>query len=241
MKAAERIYGYRADEMIGRSILEIVPEDRREELESLRARTIQGEVVVGVETERMRKDGQKVPVALTLSPIRDASGEVVGVSSIQRDISDRQRLERERQEWAAIVAHDLRQPASAIRLAAEILARGDPLRAAAGGGAHPHPAERPARADDRRFCSTSRGSRPGGSSSGPKRSTCTRWSPRLSKATPDVAPRCRVRVQADADAAWADGGRVLQVLSNLLTNAGKYGTRAPRLTSTSSAPAPRCS
>jgi PAS domain S-box-containing protein len=92
-RAAERMLGYTAAEAIGRSIRLIVPPDRQAEedhvLESIR----QGRRIDHFETLRVRKDGSLVPVSLTVSPIRDASGRIIGASKIARDISERRRLE----------------------------------------------------------------------------------------------------------------------------------------------------
>jgi PAS domain S-box-containing protein len=82
-RGAERIYGYGAAEIVGRSIAVIIPPDRRVEFDSLRDRARAGETVVGFETERLGKDGRRLAVALTLSPIRDAVGHVVGFSKIE--------------------------------------------------------------------------------------------------------------------------------------------------------------
>ena len=86
---AERLYGYSRDEAVGRSVRMLVPEDRADEWTNVMARLAHGEHVEQMETERVRKDGQRVPVALTFSPIRDGNGKVVSASVIARDISDR--------------------------------------------------------------------------------------------------------------------------------------------------------
>jgi PAS domain S-box-containing protein len=84
--AAERMYGYAAAEVVGRPIDPIVPADRRAELDALQRQLLDGLPVQGVETVRLRRDGTPVPIALTMSLIRDAAGRVLGVSTIQRDI-----------------------------------------------------------------------------------------------------------------------------------------------------------
>jgi PAS domain S-box-containing protein len=89
--AAERIYGYTATEMIGRSIFVIVPPDRTEELSQMLARTRQGERIEHYETVRVCKDGRRIDVSLTLSPIKDERGAITGVSTIARDITLRKR------------------------------------------------------------------------------------------------------------------------------------------------------
>jgi PAS domain S-box-containing protein len=92
-KAAERIYGFTAKEVIGRPVSLIVPLDRREELQRLVERVRQGELVQSHETVRIRKDGARIDVALTLSPVRNREGRIVGVSSITRNITERKRAE----------------------------------------------------------------------------------------------------------------------------------------------------
>ena len=92
-KAAERIYGYTAEEAIGRPVSLIVPADRREELQHLIERVHLGASIQSHETVRIRKDGTHIDVALTLSPIYDRKGKIVGVSSIAREITDRKQAE----------------------------------------------------------------------------------------------------------------------------------------------------
>jgi len=84
---AERIYGYRAEEMIGSSIAVLVPSDRMQELTDIMSRLSAGEIVEHFETIRLRKDGQVIYVSLTISPIKDAAGQIIGASTIARDIT----------------------------------------------------------------------------------------------------------------------------------------------------------
>jgi two-component system CheB/CheR fusion protein len=97
-RGAERLYGYTPDEVVGRSIAMLVPENRAEELATIMTRLRRGENVEQLETERVRKDGQRIPVALTVSPVRDPSGKVVSASAIGRDISERKRAEQALQD-----------------------------------------------------------------------------------------------------------------------------------------------
>lgn len=92
-EAAERIYGYTAAEAIGRSATMLNPPDRKNEVAQLLQRIRRGERVHHYETERMRKDGRRISVSLTVSPIKDARGVIHGASAIARDISDRKRSE----------------------------------------------------------------------------------------------------------------------------------------------------
>jgi PAS domain S-box-containing protein len=89
--AAERMYGYPAIEAIGQSIRLLVPEDRQREESEVLDRIRQGERVQHFETTRRRKDGICIPVSLSMSPIRDDTGTVIGASKIARDITERKR------------------------------------------------------------------------------------------------------------------------------------------------------
>lgn len=91
-KAAERLFGWPAEDMIGDSIRRIIPEDRQQEEDDVLARVRAGELVPKFETVRQRKDGKLIPVALTISPIRSAAGDIVGASKFAHDISDDLRL-----------------------------------------------------------------------------------------------------------------------------------------------------
>jgi two-component system, cell cycle sensor histidine kinase and response regulator CckA len=92
--AAERIFGYTADEMVGDSIFRLIPEELYHVERELLDRIRRGEQVAFSETERLTKDGRRIFIALTVSPIRDSQGRVVGASSIKRDVTE-QKLARE--------------------------------------------------------------------------------------------------------------------------------------------------
>ena len=92
---AARLFGYSADEMIGRSITAVIPDDREDEEPQILARLRQGEQLDHVETVRRHKDGRLINVSLTISPLRNADGKVVGASKIARDITGRKRAEAE--------------------------------------------------------------------------------------------------------------------------------------------------
>ncbi len=94
--AAERLYGYPADEMIGRSISILVPSYRPAEVPEILDTIKRGQSVDGLETLRLRKDGTPVEVSLTISPIKDAAGRVVGASTVARNITRRKQEENER-------------------------------------------------------------------------------------------------------------------------------------------------
>jgi len=95
---AAKVFGYSANEMIGQSIKILLPNDRTNEEADILARIKDGEIVDNFETIRIRKDGQFINVSLTISPIRDAGGLVIGASKIARDITDRKKLENQLQQ-----------------------------------------------------------------------------------------------------------------------------------------------
>jgi len=95
-QAAERLFGYAAEEIIGKHVTELIPQERQFEEDAIYRKIYQGERVDTYETQRKHKDGALLDVALTISPIKDANGTVLGASKIARDISGRKRLEFER-------------------------------------------------------------------------------------------------------------------------------------------------
>lgn len=86
-QAAERMFGYSAQEAVGQSILMLIPDHLKNEETEIIARVRRGERLASYETTRKRKDGTFIAVSLTVSPIRNASGDIVGASKIARDIS----------------------------------------------------------------------------------------------------------------------------------------------------------
>jgi len=94
-RGAQRIFGYTAEEIVGRSVTVLIPADRNDELALVLESIQRAEAVEPFETVRVRKDGRLVHVSLTLSSIKDDTGRVTGVSAIMQDISERKRLEAE--------------------------------------------------------------------------------------------------------------------------------------------------
>jgi signal transduction histidine kinase len=161
-------------------------------------------------------------VALTLSPIRDDRGQLLGFSSIERDIGVLKQLEREREEWASVVAHDLRQPAAAIRLVTDMLARaeGDPAKQTA--------IERIRRAGDRleRMIADLLDVSRIEAKHLALKTKAVNLGPLVAEVIdnlPEVKGRCLTRIPSNDACAWVDTDRFVQVLSNLLSNACKYG------------------
>jgi len=96
--AAEQMFGYSAEEIIGHSNALLFPRHRRDEMLDILAGIRRGDVVGVQETERVHKDGRIIPISVTVSPIRDGNGEIMGASSIARDISQQKQAETERQQ-----------------------------------------------------------------------------------------------------------------------------------------------
>jgi PAS domain S-box-containing protein len=134
---AERMFGYSAAEAIGRHITLIIPEERRAEEDMVLGKIRRGEVVDHFDTVRRTKDGRLLNISLTISPLRDASGRIIGASKIARDITERKQMDQalrhlveelrsadqKKDEFIAMLAHELRNPLSAIAVAADLLAR----------------------------------------------------------------------------------------------------------------------
>jgi PAS domain S-box-containing protein len=99
--AAERLFGFTAAEMIGQPITRIIPTDLQHEEVEILAKLRRGERIERYETTRVRKDGQKVEISLTISPLRDPQGRIVGAAKIAHDITARRRFERELQDREA--------------------------------------------------------------------------------------------------------------------------------------------
>jgi PAS domain S-box-containing protein len=135
--AAERIYGFTAEEAIGKSILITVPPDRVDESEALRRRACSGEQIDDFRAIRMRKDGTRIDISLNVWPVYDESGGLIGLAGVTRNIADRVRLEARLEEarrlvamgrLAATVAHEFNNVMMGIAPFADILLRtdGDP-------------------------------------------------------------------------------------------------------------------
>ena len=92
-RGAEQLYGYAAPDIIGSSIRVLIPEDRADELEQILARIKRGEHITAYESVRVRKDGTRVPVSVTVSPLRDEYDTLIGASAIARDFSERKQAE----------------------------------------------------------------------------------------------------------------------------------------------------
>jgi PAS domain S-box-containing protein len=117
--AAERLFGYAADEIIGRPIATLAPPDRENEMSAILERIRRGEKVDHFETVRRRKDGSLVDVSLTVSPIRDEKGRIVGASKIARDITARKQAEERQRMLTAELSHRVKNMLAVVGVLAE--------------------------------------------------------------------------------------------------------------------------
>lgn len=126
---AEQMYGYKASQMVGRSIEIIFPTERKGEFRRMLKAIESGQSVYRYTTQRLAKSGDLIDVSVTVSPIRDRHGAVVGASSIAKDISQEQNLARRQQEFVSITSHELRTPLTALTGFLSLAeAEGDPDR-----------------------------------------------------------------------------------------------------------------
>ena len=137
-RGAERMFGWTAAEAVGRHITLIIPAERLFEEDDILARIRRGESIEHFETVRVSKDGRRLNISLTISPVRDAAGRVVGASKVARDVTERRRLEDERDRLLveaeasnrakdhllATVSHELRTPLNSILGYARMLESG---------------------------------------------------------------------------------------------------------------------
>jgi PAS domain S-box-containing protein len=138
--AAEHIFGYSAEEMVGASVYKLIPEELHYSERDVLARLSQGEMVAVAETERIRKDGRRIWISLSVSPVRDNTGKIIGAASIKRDVTDRKMAEdrlRDTQRLRAVgqlaggVAHEANNQMLVVLGAVHFLLRRGDLPGAA--------------------------------------------------------------------------------------------------------------
>ena len=112
-QSAERIFGYKAKEIIGKSVLTLIPKDRQSEETKILRKIRRGESIDHYQTVRRRKDGRLIDVSLTISPVKDAKGKIVGVSKVARDITKQKQTEQRLTEQTRLL--DLSNEAILVR------------------------------------------------------------------------------------------------------------------------------
>ncbi|MEQ7799623.1 PAS domain S-box protein [Pedobacter sp. ASV1-7] len=113
--SAKRLFGYTAEEMIGQSIVKLIPADRLQEEPEIISRLKKGQRVDHFETKRITKYGKLLDVSLTISPVMDSTGGIIGISKIARDITDKKQEEQRKNDFIAIVSHELKTPLTSMR------------------------------------------------------------------------------------------------------------------------------
>jgi PAS domain S-box-containing protein len=118
---AQRLFGYTADEVIGETIYKLIPDDRQEEEPMILTRLKRGERIEHFETQRQTKDGRLIDVSLTISPIKDNQGQIIGLSKIARDISEKKKDEIRKNDFIGMVSHELKTPLTSLMAILQVL------------------------------------------------------------------------------------------------------------------------
>jgi PAS domain S-box-containing protein len=114
-KGAEMLYGFSEREMIGKSITLLTPTSQKDLLESMLEKVTNNLSFQNVELERQHKLNHLIPVSVTLSPIKNSDGTIIGISSMDRDVSERKEIDKVKNEFISVVSHELRTPLTSIK------------------------------------------------------------------------------------------------------------------------------
>lgn len=120
-RGAERTFGYVEKEMLGESIIKLIPDDRHYEEPQIISRLKKGEPIDHFETLRQKKDGTLINVSLTISPIRNNAGEITGISKIARDITEQKRDEQRKNDFIGMASHELKTPLTSLTALIQVL------------------------------------------------------------------------------------------------------------------------
>ena len=224
--AAERLYGYSSEEMVGTVIRRIIPPELQQEEDLILAKIRAGERIEHFETSRLRKDGRRVDVSITVSPVRDARGRILGASKFARDISAQRDAQRKKDQFLAVLAHELRNPLAPVRNAISLFrvpGLSEEQRSRAQAIAERQIEHMARLLDD--LLDVSRIST-GRVELKRERVELRQLVSNAVDATRTLVEsrRHRLRVSQEKDPIWlhADPVRVTQIFTNLLTNAAKY-------------------
>lgn len=234
-RGAQRLYGWSAEEMVGDTVAAIVPEERREELQEIMRAIRRGERVSRLETKRVTREGAVIDVSLSVSPVRDERGVVIGASAIGRDITARKRAERaleernaEMEAFVYTVSHDLRSPVVTINGFVDVLREdldvGEPADVQ-------HDLQRIEQAADRmgRLIDDLLAlSRAGHREERPERVDVAEVARAVESSLHDYLAEAEAAVVlGELPTLWIDPLWIEQILENLLSNAFKYGCPEP--------------
>jgi PAS domain S-box-containing protein len=202
---AERLFGYSFDEVIGKPVTMLIPQERVDEEPSILERLRRGERVDHYETVRRRKDGSLVDISLTVSPIRSSDGRIIGASKIARDITERRRAQEQQKILLAEIMHRVKNTLATVQAIATQTLRRTP--------------------DDERAAFTARLH---ALSKAHDLLTSDKWDRAQLRAVANAAlePFSQQRITLEGPEAWLNASMSLQVtlaLHELATNAAKYG------------------
>jgi PAS domain S-box-containing protein len=122
-KGAERLYGYTAQEIIGQPVSVLMPPSKKDDFPYIMKELHEGRRVEHYETERLTKYGHIVYVSITVSPLKDTNGNIIGASKIARDITEKLEQEKRRDEFVSVASHELKTPITSQRAFGELLER----------------------------------------------------------------------------------------------------------------------
>lgn len=120
-KGAEHLYGYTAKEIISQPVSILMPPEKKDDFPKIMKDLFEGRKVEHYETKRLTKNGEIIDVSITVSPIRDQNGKIIGASKIARDITEYKRLEQQKDDFISIATHELKTPVTSIKAYAQVL------------------------------------------------------------------------------------------------------------------------